>query len=341
MKKVLFCLIFSLIFLFCLTKSATAAYVNWVPDSTTTRNVSVGGNGAGNGGTPSNMWDGNFSTSYGGYYYKGCCGDWGTNNYTQLEVVFSTPHNLTQIVYKAYARGCGNGQYGHGGASWSVEVSYGGDYNTLWSGSGGNCGGADSGQVTQNGTWNNVTKLRITAQSDAGGDRDGDVQSYIYEFQAWGNNVVSPTVSTSDATSITSSQATLNGNITDTGGENAVERGFEWGTSPGSYSYSFTESGSFGAGDFGYQIAELNRQTMYYFRAKTRNSAGWSYGSEKSFTTSCFVSFYDLAIFSEQWLQTGSNLKADLDSNGTVDFMDYNILADNWLDCCPANWSLK
>jgi hypothetical protein len=341
MKKFLFCLISTLIFLSCLTKNATAAYVNWVIDSTTTRNVSVGGGGGGSSGTPSNMWDGDFGTSYGGYYYKGCCGDWGTTNSTQLEVVFPVPHDITQIVYKAYARGCGNGEYGHGGASWIVEVSYGGSYSTLWSGSGGNCGGADSGQVTRNGTWNNVTKLRITAQSDAGGDRDGDVQSYIYEFQAWGNNAVPPTVSTSDATNITSVQATLNGNITDTGGENVVERGFEWGTSPGNYTHSITELGSFGTGVFSEQIAGLNQRTMYYFRGKARNSAGWNYGSEKSFTTSCIVNYYDLAKLCEQWLQTGSGLTADLDGGGTVDFIDYSILTNSWLGNCPPDWPLK
>jgi hypothetical protein len=340
MKKV-FTPILSFIFLFCLTNSARAVYVNWVPDSTTTRNVSAGGNGGGNQGAPSNMWDGDFGTYYGGYYGTCCYGDWGANNYTQFEVVFSSPHNLTQIVYKAYAKANGNGGAGHGGASWTVEVSYGSDYSTLWSGGAGNHDAADSGQVTQNGTWNNVTKLRITAQSDAGGDRDGDVQSYIYEFQAWGNNAFLSTVSTDDACDITSSQGTLNGDITNTGGENAVERGFDWGTSPGSYTSSFSELGSFGAGAFSYEITRLPRQTTYYFRAKARNSVGWSYGQEKSFTTSCIVGLYDLAAFCEQWLQTGANLTADLDGSEVVDFVDYSIFANFWLEDCPPDWPLK
>lgn len=175
---------------------------------------------------------------------------------------------------------------------------------------------------------------------DAGGGEHAE--THAWEMEAWGPPpVVTPSVSTLDANNITISQAILNGNITDTGGANVTERGFKWGTSPGNYTYSLSEFGSFGIGAFDYQITGLNRQTIYYFRAKARNSAGWSYGLEKSFTTGCIVNFYDLTIFCEQWLQVGSNLKADLDSNGKVDFIDYNILANCWFDNCPPNWPLK
>jgi hypothetical protein len=164
-------------------------------------------------------------------------------------------------------------------------------------------------------------------------------ETHAWEIEAWGP--IYPTVSTDDACDITSSQGTLNGNITDTGGENAVERGFDWGTSPGSYTSSFSESGSFGIGAFSFEITRLPRQATYYFRAKARNSVGWSYGQEKSFTTSCVVGLYDLAAFCGQWLQTGANLEADLDSNEIVDFLDYSIFANFWFDNCPPDWPLK
>ena len=92
-------------------------------------------------------------------------------------------------------------------------------------------------------------------------------------------------VTTSAATSITSSSATLNGSVTNTGGENADQRGFDWGTSSGNYSGSWTESGSFGTGSFSQEVTGLNPGTIYYFRAKAHNSSGWGYGNEQSFTT--------------------------------------------------------
>jgi hypothetical protein len=101
--------------------------------------------------------------------------------------------------------------------------------------------------------------------------------------------LLSPTVSTNAATSIISSSATLNGNITDTGGQNADLRGFDWGTSSGNYTASWVEGTSgnyqYGLGVFSDNLTSLSVSTAYYFRAKAHNSAGWGYGGELSFTT--------------------------------------------------------
>jgi len=97
--------------------------------------------------------------------------------------------------------------------------------------------------------------------------------------------IVPPTVVTNPATDVGTLHATLNGEITDTGGENADERGFEWGTESGSYPNSWTETGNFGVGAFSHEITGLQPKTTYYYRAKAHNSAGWSYGDEQTFTT--------------------------------------------------------
>ncbi|MDP3052409.1 MAG: hypothetical protein Q8N22_00420 [bacterium] len=97
-------------------------------------------------------------------------------------------------------------------------------------------------------------------------------------------SVAVPVVATNDATSITSSTATLNGDITSIGGSNVLERGFDWGVSSGNYLYAWTEAGSFGTGTFDHPITGSS-QPIYYFRAKVRNPAGWAYGSEMSFLT--------------------------------------------------------
>jgi len=46
----------------------------------------------------------------------------------------------------------------------------------------------------------------------------------------------------------------------------------------------------------------------------------------------------DLEQFSDQWLFTGPQLDADLNSNGTVDFRDFVVLSDFWQKPAPASW---
>jgi len=55
----------------------------------------------------------------------------------------------------------------------------------------------------------------------------------------------------------------------------------------------------------------------------------------------CRVNFKDLANFAEQWLQAGVTFDADLSGDGQVDFVDYGILAEYWLDYCNQDWPLK
>jgi len=143
------------------------------------------------------------------------------------------------------------------------------------------------------------TRMRIVHQYD---DYHSPCESYTYgDTEDYtvnvGPGVVDPpTVNTNAATSVEETTATLNGDITDTGGENCVYRGFVWGdgsqsnpgnTAPASSGYDsyWSESGSYGTGTFNYGISSLSEGTKYYCRACARNSAGWSYGSELTFLT--------------------------------------------------------
>jgi hypothetical protein len=97
---------------------------------------------------------------------------------------------------------------------------------------------------------------------------------------------IAPSVTTDNATLVEETTATLNGNITATGGENADTRGFEWDIDAGPpYSSNWTEAGSFGTGTFNHGISGLTKGKVYYYRAMAKNSAGWSYGAEKTFLT--------------------------------------------------------
>jgi hypothetical protein len=57
----------------------------------------------------------------------------------------------------------------------------------------------------------------------------------------------------------------------------------------------------------------------------------------------CIVDFYQFARFAEYWLETGSDLPADLyeDEYNTVDYLDLATFVDEWLHNCPYGWPLK
>ncbi len=99
--------------------------------------------------------------------------------------------------------------------------------------------------------------------------------------------VATPTVVTQSVSVITTSSATGNGNISNTGGENPT-RYIEWGTVSGSYSNS-CNAGAGGLGVYSCNIINLSPDTTYYVRSKAVNSAGSSYGSEIIFTTLAVV----------------------------------------------------
>jgi hypothetical protein len=106
-----------------------------------------------------------------------------------------------------------------------------------------------------------------------------------------------PGVLTSAATAILATQVTGNGSITSTGGENADVVGFVWDTisktDPGNvspdlqteYTFYVTDTGNYAVGDFSLILSLLQPNTLYYYRAVARNSAGYRYGSEVTFTT--------------------------------------------------------
>jgi len=94
------------------------------------------------------------------------------------------------------------------------------------------------------------------------------------------------TVTTTSITGITSSSATGGGNVTSQGSASVTARGVCWSTSQNpTTANSKTVDGS-GTGSFTSSITGLSASTTYYVRAYATNSAGTSYGSQVSFTTS-------------------------------------------------------
>lgn len=106
---------------------------------------------------------------------------------------------------------------------------------------------------------------------------DGSILSFV--------TPTAPTVTTSPATSVDANSATLNGDITNTGGANATVRGFQYGATV-AYGTTTTVAGSFGVISFNDPIVGLTPGTLYHFRAYATNPAGTSYGIDRTFTTS-------------------------------------------------------
>jgi hypothetical protein len=98
-------------------------------------------------------------------------------------------------------------------------------------------------------------------------------------------NIILTTVTTDEANNITQTGATLNGKITDTGGENADARGFQYRKKGTSTWTESTESGSFAADSFKRDVSGLSAGTVYEFMAIAHNSAGGANGSTSTFTT--------------------------------------------------------
>ncbi len=123
-----------------------------------------------------------------------------------------------------------------------------------------------------------------------------------------------PSLTTDSVTSITQTTATSGGTITSDGGLPVTERGVCWSTNPApSISANKTSSGS-GTGSFMSNITGLSANTKYYVRAYATNSAGTSYGNERTFTTQQAV-FYDTVLIGSQvWMR--SNLNVSTYRNG-------------------------
>jgi phosphodiesterase/alkaline phosphatase D-like protein len=111
----------------------------------------------------------------------------------------------------------------------------------------------------------------------------------------WGDHVtfttstVLPSVTTSDATNVANTSATLNGNLTSLGTAAIVTVSFEYVTKSGG-SYTPVAVVVVGVKDstgaFSADLSGLTPGTEYYYRAKAVGDGAAQYGAEKSFTTS-------------------------------------------------------
>lgn len=101
-----------------------------------------------------------------------------------------------------------------------------------------------------------------------------------------GGGVNTPSVTTSSVSNVTTYSVTCGGNVTEDGGAIVTARGVCWNTSGNpTISNQHTTDGT-GTGQFTSTITGLSANTTYYVKAYATNSAGTSYGTQKTFTTS-------------------------------------------------------
>ena len=99
-----------------------------------------------------------------------------------------------------------------------------------------------------------------------------------------------PTVTTQAVSSITTTTATGNGNITDLGSPDPTQHGVCWNTTgnptTGAADSHTNEGGASDIGAFASNMTGLSVGTDYYVRAYATNEAGTAYGDQVNFTTS-------------------------------------------------------
>jgi hypothetical protein len=121
------------------------------------------------------------------------------------------------------------------------------------------------------------------------------------------SSATTPLLTTTAASSITNTTATVGGNISSDGGATVTRRGVVYSTGSITDTTTITGggkiiNGSTGTGSYTASLSGLTQNTTYNVRAFAINSAGITYGSQSSFTTTN-ISFIrsSIRLFSVRW----------------------------------------
>lgn len=123
----------------------------------------------------------------------------------------------------------------------------------------------------------------------------GETKGEVMNFTTFSDKV--PTVTTKEATDITSNSAVLNGLVADNGSSNITECGFYYGTISNPTNKVKQSTGNT---NFNYSLNGLKPGTKYYFKAYAINAKGESEGNVLEFTTKADQANFDIDDYSNE-----------------------------------------
>jgi tripartite motif-containing protein 71 len=137
-----------------------------------------------------------------------------------------------------------------------------------------------------------------------------------------------PTVSSSAASPVSTTTATLNGSITVDGTASSTIRGFNYGLTT-AYGTIVSTTGTYGVGSFTSNLTGLSCATTFHFEAFATNPSGTAYSSDSTFTTNaCSVVSYNVSAPTGFIVSSISSSTISLSwnvANADLAIADYNI----------------
>jgi hypothetical protein len=250
--------------------------VVWQPDTTT------GGNECNVGTDARSVFDPDTTVSLMGTVYYGSTGWWVDLTFTGLNPAktyeFVTTANRNDATYTdrlakytisgadAFTNASSSGTtVGDGGASTTFCTGY----NTI------------NGYVAR---WTGINpgsdgSFKIRAEAGS-----GQYKAYAFDaFKLVEAGVSGLAVTTLEASEVQTESATLNGDLTDLGGEAQAQVWFQWGTSPGSLNQATTPQTLTAPGTFSAPLTGLTPGTVYYFKASATAGSQNAGGTVRSF----------------------------------------------------------
>ena len=150
------------------------------------------------------------------------------------------------------------------------------------------------------------------------------------------NTIHLPSVSTSAVCDISSTSATVGGNVSNDGGAIVTERGIVYSTSKEPTTSNNKVKDGSGTGNFSCNLSNLQDEVTYYVRAYAINQKGTAYGAEISFSTPkrLFENGYE-------YIDLGLSVKwatCNVGANKPEDYGDYFAWGETEPKSTTYNW---